>query len=95
TALSSRQCLYYELTVSHPNVVNEDTLIPLTFMLSESQTLLTITNWLTTFKESYKKIFPHKKDSFPRPAVILSDRAQIFLQAALRIYNDENYQQFL
>ncbi|CAF3296364.1 unnamed protein product, partial [Rotaria socialis] len=130
TALNSRQCLYYELTVSHPNVVNEDTLIPLTFMLSESQTLLTITNWLTTFKESYKKvssvrtyiessilriplrskmtilqfswfsfitfqIFPHKKDSFPRPAVILSDRAQIFLQAALRIYNDENYQQFL
>ncbi|CAF3269861.1 unnamed protein product [Rotaria sp. Silwood2] len=57
---TSRQCLYYELTVSHPNIV-----------------------------------FPHKKDSFPRPAMILSDRAQIFLQAGLYIFNEENYQQFL
>ncbi|CAF4854420.1 unnamed protein product, partial [Rotaria sp. Silwood1] len=94
-ASTSRQCLYYELTVSHPNITNEDSLVPLTFMLSESQTLHTVTNWLTAFKGSYKKIFPHKKDSFPRPAVILSDRAQILLQAALGFFNDENYQQFL
>ncbi|CAF3717580.1 unnamed protein product [Rotaria sordida] len=95
TASISRQCLYYELTVSHPNITNEDSLVPLTFMLSESQTLHTVTNWLTAFKESYKKVFPHKKDSFPRPAVILSDRAQVLLQAALHFFNDENYQQFL
>ncbi|CAF4860384.1 unnamed protein product [Rotaria sp. Silwood1] len=53
---TSRQCLYYELTVSHPNIVNEDSLIPLTFMLSESQSLLTVINWLKTFKECYKKV---------------------------------------
>ncbi|CAF3269901.1 unnamed protein product [Rotaria sp. Silwood2] len=52
---TSRQCLYYELTVSHSNIVNEDCLIPLTFMLSESQSLLTVINWLKTFKEFYKK----------------------------------------
>ena len=43
----------------------------------------------------FVQIFPHKKDAFPRPAVILSDRAQIFLQAALRVLNNENYQDFL
>ncbi|CAF0954609.1 unnamed protein product [Adineta steineri] len=92
---TSKQILYYELTISHPNIVNEDSLIPLTFMLSESQSLFTITQWLGAFKENHKKIFPHKKDRFPKPAIILSDRAQIFLQAALLIFNEENYRQFL
>lgn len=41
------------------------------------------------------EVFPHKKDTFPRPAVLLSDRAQIFLQAGLRVFNDESYQDFL
>jgi len=27
--------------------------------------------------------------------VILSDRAQVFLQGALRIFNEENYKQFM
>lgn len=53
---NSKQCLYYELTISHPNIVNEDSLIPLTFMLSESQTLRTILNWLTAFKDAHKKV---------------------------------------
>ncbi|CAF3628835.1 unnamed protein product [Rotaria sordida] len=92
---SSKQCLYYELTISHPNIVNEDSLVPLTFMLSESQTLFTIIQWLSAFKESYRKVFPHKKDSFAVPAIILSDRAQIFLQAALHVFNNENYDAFL
>ncbi|CAF1396575.1 unnamed protein product [Adineta ricciae] len=91
----SKQVLYYELTLSHPNIVNEDSLIPLTCMLSESQSLFTVTQWLSAFKNNHRKIFPHKRDCFPRPAVVLSDRAQIFLQAALRVFNDENYQQFL
>ncbi|CAF4320486.1 unnamed protein product, partial [Rotaria magnacalcarata] len=33
--------------------------------------------------------FPHKKDSFPRPAIILSDHA------ALYVFNDENYSAIL
>ena len=53
---SSKQILYYELTLAHPNVVNEDTLIPLTFMLSESHSLFSVVQWLTLFKESYKKV---------------------------------------
>ncbi|CAF4892131.1 unnamed protein product, partial [Rotaria socialis] len=43
---SSKQCLYYELTITHPNIVDEDSLVPLTFMLSESQTLFTVKQWL-------------------------------------------------
>ncbi|CAF4649122.1 unnamed protein product, partial [Rotaria magnacalcarata] len=57
---SSKQCLYYELTITHPKIV-----------------------------------FPHKKNSFPRPAIILSDRAQVFLHAALYVFNDENYSAIL
>lgn len=41
------------------------------------------------------QVFPHKKNDFPRPAVILSDRAQVFLQASLRVFNNETYDQFL
>ncbi|CAF2138916.1 unnamed protein product [Rotaria magnacalcarata] len=85
---SSKQCLYYKLTITHPNIVDEDSLVPLTFRLSESQTLFTVKQWLLAFKECYRKVFPHKKDSFPRPAIILSDRA------ALYVFNDENYSAF-
>jgi hypothetical protein len=53
---SSKQSLYYELTISHPNIVNEDSLVPLTFMLSESQTLFTVVQWLSTFKECHRKV---------------------------------------
>ena len=53
---SSKRILYYELTLAHPGVVNEDTLIPLTYMLSESHSLFTVVQWLTLFKESYKKV---------------------------------------
>jgi hypothetical protein len=52
----SKQYLYYELTISHPDIVDEDTLIPLTFMLSESQTLFTVIQWLSAFKENHKKV---------------------------------------
>ncbi|CAF5058540.1 unnamed protein product, partial [Rotaria magnacalcarata] len=34
-------------------------------------------------------VFSHKKNSFPRPAIILSDHA------ALYVFNDENYSAFL
>ncbi|CAF5175463.1 unnamed protein product, partial [Rotaria magnacalcarata] len=88
---SSKQCLYYELTITHPNIVDEDSLVPLTFMLSEPQTFFTVKQWLLPFKECYRKVFPHKKNSFPIPAIILSDRAQVFLQAAFYVFNDENY----
>ncbi|CAF4522949.1 unnamed protein product, partial [Rotaria sp. Silwood2] len=92
---SAKQCLYYELTISHPNIVNEDSLVPLTFILSECQTLFTVIQWLSTFKDCHRKVFPNKKDAFPKPAIILSDRAQVFLQAALRVFNNESYQNFL
>lgn len=61
TDTSSKQCLYYELTMSHPNIVDEDSLIPLTFMLSESQSLPVITEWLTYFKSAHKEVFSYRK----------------------------------
>ena len=51
----SKQILYYEMTITHPNIVAEDSLIPLTFMLSQSQTLFTVTQWLQSFKEKLSK----------------------------------------
>lgn len=53
---SSKQILYYELTLAHPGVVNEDSLIPLTYMLSESHSLFTVVHWLSLFKEAYRKV---------------------------------------
>ncbi|CAF5172928.1 unnamed protein product, partial [Rotaria magnacalcarata] len=38
---------------------------------------------------NFVQAFPHKKDSFPRPAIILSDHA------ALYVFNDENYSAIL
>ncbi|CAF4564236.1 unnamed protein product, partial [Rotaria socialis] len=29
---SSKQCLYYELTITHPNIVDEGSLVPLTYL---------------------------------------------------------------
>jgi len=54
--LSTKQCLYYELTMSHPDIVDEDTLVPLTFMLSENQSLHAITEWLLLLKTWHKYV---------------------------------------
>jgi hypothetical protein len=49
----------YDRLLSYTGSVTLDlgSLVPLTFMLSESQTLLTIINWLTAYKESHKKVY--------------------------------------
>ena len=56
----TKQILYYELTIAHPNVVNEDALIPLTFMLSGSQSFYTVVQWLKAFKGGYRKVCRHQ-----------------------------------
>lgn len=56
TQQSAKQVLYYELTLAHPNVASEDSLIPITYMLSESQSLATVVQWLNLFKEGYRKV---------------------------------------
>lgn len=39
------------------------------------------------------EVFPGQ--DFPRPSIVLSDRAQVFLTAALQIWNNESMCQFL
>ena len=51
-----RAIFYYELTMTHPNIVYEDSLVPLTFMLSESQSLFTVTQWLSLFKDKHRQV---------------------------------------
>ncbi|CAF4164381.1 unnamed protein product [Rotaria sp. Silwood2] len=74
---SSPRLLYYELSITLPGIVSEDSIVPVTFMISDAHSLL----------------FVNKP--FPRPQLILSDRAQIFLLAALHVWNNESLKDFL
>ncbi|CAF3710828.1 unnamed protein product [Didymodactylos carnosus] len=93
-AKNGKTILYYELTMTQSNVVEENSLIPITFMISESHTLKMVVNWMNWLKEHYKKTFEGKQ--FPKPEFVLSDRAQVFLQASLEVFNNsESYEMFL
>ncbi|CAF1463253.1 unnamed protein product, partial [Rotaria sordida] len=90
---NSPKYLYYELTITLPGVVSEDGLIPISSMISSSHSLIDIIHWLELFKHHYSQIFVGKE--FPKPKLILSDRAQVFLCAALKVWNNEKMQDFL
>ncbi|CAF2908496.1 unnamed protein product [Rotaria sp. Silwood2] len=90
---SSRRLLYYELGITLLGIVNEDSIVPITFMISDAHALVNIIHWLQLFKHSYSQIFIGKQ--FPQPQIVLSDRAQVFLIASLRIWNNEIMNDFL
>lgn len=48
--------LYYELSITLPGLVSEDSIIPLTFMVSNSHALLDIIHWLELFKSRYAQV---------------------------------------
>ncbi|CAF1488393.1 unnamed protein product, partial [Adineta steineri] len=89
----SPRLLYYELSMTLPGLVTEDTIVPITFMISDAHALINVIHWMQRFKFSHSQIFVGKP--FPRPRVVLSDRAQVFLLAALQIWNDESMHEFL
>ncbi|CAF1474305.1 unnamed protein product [Adineta steineri] len=90
---NSPRLLYYELSITLPGVVKEDSIVPVTFMISDRHTLIDIIHWIELFKYSYSQVFVGK--TFPRPKVVLSDRAQVFLMASLQIWNNECMNDFL
>jgi hypothetical protein len=51
------QLLYYELSISLPGIVNEDSIIPVTFMISDAHALVDVIHWLQMFRYSYKKVY--------------------------------------
>ncbi|CAF3205771.1 unnamed protein product [Rotaria sp. Silwood2] len=85
--------LYYEMSITLPGVVNQDSIVPITIMISNSHALVDITHWLMLFKHSYSQVFAGRK--IPQPRIVLSDRAQVFLIASLRVWNNENMNDFL
>ncbi|CAF4076111.1 unnamed protein product [Adineta steineri] len=91
--LNSPRLLYYELSITLPGVVKEDSIVPVTFMISDAHGLVNIIAWIELFKNAYSQIFSEKH--FPRPRFILSDRAQVFLIGALRVWNNETLKDYL
>ncbi|CAF1234958.1 unnamed protein product [Didymodactylos carnosus] len=88
-----KKVLYYEMTAANP--VKRATSIPLTFLLSENHDLTTVKHWMELFKALYKKQFAQSNETpFPVPRYIINDRAQVFVQAALRVFNNETFTDF-
>ncbi|CAF4724585.1 unnamed protein product, partial [Rotaria sp. Silwood2] len=52
---SSRRLLYYELSITLLGIVNEDSIVPITFMISDAHALVNIIHWLQLFKHSYSQ----------------------------------------
>lgn len=48
--------LYYELSVTLPGLVTEDSIVPITFMISDAHALLNVVHWLQVFKQSYSQV---------------------------------------
>ncbi|CAF1441600.1 unnamed protein product [Adineta ricciae] len=90
---NTHRLLYYELSITLPGIVSDDSIVPVTFMISDSHGLVDIIHWMHLFKYNYNQVFVGKK--FPQPAVVLSDRAQVFLLAAIQIWNNETMKDFL
>lgn len=53
---NKHRLLYYELSITLPGVVNEDSIVPITFMISEAHALVDINNWLDMFRQGYAKV---------------------------------------
>jgi hypothetical protein len=55
---NSQQLLYYELSITLPGLVNQDSIVPITFMISNAHALVHVINWLKMFKHSYSQVNP-------------------------------------
>ena len=51
-----QRVLYYELTITLPGVTKENSLVPLTFMVSDSHSELDVKHWLEHIKNAYRKV---------------------------------------
>ncbi len=53
---NSPRFLYYELSMSLPGLASEDSIVPITFMISACQALIDVIHWMDRFKSSYSQV---------------------------------------
>ena len=82
----TKRIYYYELTMS--NLSKGGPSLPITSMLSESHGTMDIIHWMNCFIEKYKQAYGFSRP-FPKPPVIHSDRALVFLLAGIQIFNND------
>ncbi|CAF1647365.1 unnamed protein product, partial [Adineta ricciae] len=88
-----KRIYYYELTMQ--NLIKKGPSFPITVMLSESHGTGDIVHWMNYFKEKYKETFGFR-NTFPKPPIIHSDRALVFLLAAIEVFNfDETMARYI
>jgi hypothetical protein len=52
----SPRLLYYELSMTFPGLVTEDSIVPITFMMSDAHGLANVIHWMQRFKSSYSQV---------------------------------------
>lgn len=82
----TKRIYYYELTMS--NLSKGGPSLAITSMLSESHGTMDIVHWMNCFIEKYKQAYGFSHP-FPKPPVIHSDRALVFLLAGIQIFNND------
>ena len=87
----NKKFLYYELAMENPE--NGKMAIPLSGMISDDQSLKTLLDWMTSFRDAEKKHFGYK--NLVQPKLIVSDQAWVFILCGLKIFNNENFNQYL
>jgi hypothetical protein len=53
---NSPRLLYYELSITLPGIVTQDSIIPITFMISDAHALVNIIHWIQLFKHNYSQV---------------------------------------
>ena len=81
-----KRIYYYELTIS--NINKGGPALPITAMLSASHGTMDIVHWMNCFIEKYKQVYRFS-NPFPKPPIIHSDRALVFLLAGIQIFNQD------
>jgi hypothetical protein len=81
-----KRIYYYELTMS--NIKKKGPSFPITVMLSDSHGTMDVVHWMHCFIERYKQVYGFA-NPFPKPPIIHSDRALVFLIAGIQIFNND------
>jgi hypothetical protein len=81
-----KRTYYYELSMS--NIDKGGPSLAITTMLSTSHGTMDIVHWINCFIEKYKTVYGFT-NPFPKPPVIHSDRALVFLLAGIQIFNGD------
>ncbi|CAF3851389.1 unnamed protein product, partial [Rotaria magnacalcarata] len=82
----NKRIFYYELTMT--SLSKGGSSLPISVMLSASHGTMDIVHWMNCFIEKYKQVYGFS-NPFPKPPVIHSDRASVFLLAGIQIFNQD------